>query len=269
MEKVEETPGKTGPRRRIYLLLVIVIVAILLVAIGVIYPYLTPHNKGFTPPSSIVWGNFTKVSNSYFGSNETIYFVSWYGCPIGAADSWAFYAYLSSLGNITKYVQPHYSNPNDSYPNTPGLIFNGSFSVRGTGFHPYYVYNQSLNATTNGTPVDPSNALSLGLKELQAKLPASIYSIEFSIMENISTTGISTSQSPTPSGQYFQHINTNVIITGKGGAWVLNGPLFDPSVLSGMNATVLLSNPISVSDIKSGNETVGAILRQDSSIVNC
>ncbi len=197
------------------------------------------YGSHFTQPNNLTWGSFTQISDKNFGNITNIYYVSWLGCPIGAADSWAFYASLSKIKNISIYVTPHYSDPNDSSPNTPGLIFN-DFQLPMIDFHSYYVYNEFLNATTSGLLFNTTSALSVGMSELSGLLPTNIYDIEKSAMENIPTHGAPGGSYPT--GLFLKHVNTNIIITGQKGAWILNGPLYSPTILAGLNSTLLLDS---------------------------
>lgn len=195
-------------------------------------------NQGFSAPSEITWGKFVQVSNQDYGNTTSVYFISWYGCPIGAADSWAFYSALSHFVNMSiASPTPHYSLSSDAYPNTPGLIFHHPVSSGTMIFEPLYVYNQTLTGSATDAPFS-GNPLTFGLNELASVLPPFVYSIEKDAM----TTVPSSAFNGEASGTHMGHINTNVIITGHNGAWLLNGPLFSPSVLSGQNAQILMNN---------------------------
>ena len=73
-------------------------------------------------------GSFVEISNQdYAGNNAVgIYFDSWIGCPIGAANSWVIYGTLSGyVSNLADYVSYHTSDPFESaVPNLPGILFN-------------------------------------------------------------------------------------------------------------------------------------------------
>ena len=216
---------------------VAVIIAIVLVGSGIIPVHIPQDKSQFSPPSTMPWGKFVQVSNKDMSSGITIYYVSWYGCPIGATDSWAFYLALEHFGNASlTYPVPHYSLSTDVYPNTPGLIFTHSVALSNVSFVPIYVYNQTITGTTNNQPIE-GNLLTYGLSVLQTSLPSSVFSLEYDIMKTVPTQGFNGQ----PSGLANGHINTNVIITGPKGAWALDGPLFTPSNLKGESATQLLN----------------------------
>ena len=241
------------------LALAVVIVSIIVVVSAILLL------RGLSPSTNtsqhLQWGSFTKVSSGNFGSEVHVYYISWLGCPIGAANSWAFYLSLSSLGNISTHVETHYSDPHDSQPNTPGLIFNGTFTVQGIVFQPVYVYNQFMNATVNGTAIPKGSLVSVGLAELNASLPTDIYAIESDAMTKMPTEGMG-SLPPGPSAVALGHINTNVIVTGSNGAWVLNGPLLNPADLSGLSSAQLLYSAAQNSAIASASSQVSASFRE-------
>ena len=241
-------------RKKRILSLATSVTAVVIVVLSLTHFLPITGGKGFTQPTHLNWGSFTQISNSNFGNETNIYYVSWIGCPIGAADSWAFYVSLSNVGNISKYVQPHYSDPNDSAPNTPGLIFS-DFQLTDVVFHSYYVYNEFMNETTNGIKFNQTSALNVGISELSGLLPSSIYKIEYNAIENIPTSG-GPGDGSSPTGLYLDHVNTNIIITGSKGAWVLNGPLYNPTTLAGMNSSELLFTAYSNSAITNGAQQV-------------
>ena len=208
----------------------------------------------------LIWGNFTQVSTRSFGNETQIYYISWYGCPIGAADSWAFYIALKQLGNVSAYVTPHYSDPYDSAPNTPGLLFASTIQLPGVHFQSYYLYNEFLNVSSNGIVLNKANTVSVGLNELKLSLPANIYEMEYEAMQTIPTEGLSGAQPPVASAVTLNHVNTNVIVTGPFGAWILNGPLYSPAVLQGLNSTALLSSATHNTAILHASETVVSVL---------
>lgn len=231
------------------------IISMIIIIVGiVIYFHVSNSNINSSntdiTATSISWGSFTKISD-YNSANVKIYYFSWYGCPIGATDSWEFYNVLSNYGNISGYVSTHYSDPNDLYPNTPGLIFTESFSIGGISFHPVYVYNQYMNATTSGAYISPQKLLSTGISEINSTVPHEIAHFEYFAMYTIPT-----SYFGKPSGVENGHINTNVIIVRPNGTWILNGPLFNPIELAGLNPTALLHDPESNSHIAETSQTV-------------
>ena len=228
---------------------------VLLIVTGVI-PIAAFHaSNNFSPPSQIPWGKFVQISSGNFGTQVNIYFISWYGCPIGAADSWSFYLALSNNGNLSSFVSGHYSFSGDSFPDTPGLIFS-PFSAGNVNFHPYYVYNQTMGSPSN-SPINGSK-LSFGMIELKSELPSPIYSIEYSAMETIPTSGFNGESS----GMVNHHVNTNVIITGPNGAWLLNGPLFSPGVLSGLTPSQILTNISANQYVLQGSSSISSAMRE-------
>lgn len=215
------------------------------------------------PAKGLTWGQFTQISRQDYGNTTQVYYVSWYGCPIGAADSWAFYAYFSRAMNMSSYVSPHYSDPYDSFPNTPGVIFEKQFTVGGVWFHPLYVYNQYMNQTTGGLSVNRSDSLELGISLLQSELPQEVYSLERSAMETLPTFGMPGNSANISSGTILQHVNTNVIVLGPKGAWILNGPLFTPEFIYGQNADDLLAGAFNNSEIQTAASLVGSVIQSD------
>jgi hypothetical protein len=227
----------------------IVLISIVLFISGIIpEPHFTTKPTQFTTPSSIQWGTFTQLSNTNYGTHINIYYISWYGCPFGAADSWAFHLYLKNIG----YKQ-HYSNAKDIYPNTPGLLFTDGFSNNTLTFTPIYLYNQTMTGNTLNQTITGS-LLTYGLNTLSQKLPQSIYTLEKEVM-----TIIPTSPFNQPSGIKMQHINTNIIITGPNGAWVLNGAFYNPDLLKGLSTNTVLNGNYSF--INNGELEISNIIK--------
>lgn len=216
-------------------------VAIVLVLIvgGIIPLGGIPHtSNNFTPPDELPWGSFIQISDVNFGSQVNIYYISWYGCPYGAADSWGFYLALQHYGNVSlTYPYTHFSNANDIYPNTPGLLFTHSVSYGNVNFDPIYLYNQTMTGTISNTPITGS-LLSYGLNQTNAELPTLVAALEKDSMTTVPTQGFNGEATGIANG----HVNTNVIITGSHGAWILNGALYNPSDLKGQSATTLKDN---------------------------
>lgn len=238
------------------ILAIAAVIVVLLLAIAFIRP---PGNASSGISGNIQWGSFTKISSQNYGDVTHIYYISWLGCPIGAADSWAFYLALSQYGNISSSVTPHHSDPNDQPANVPGLLF-GNFTVGGIVFSPYYVYNQYLNVSISGIPLTRSNTVQVGLGELQSSLPAQIFTLEKSAMQTAPTEGMPGAPYAMPSSTYLGHINTNIIITGSKGAWILNGPLYSPSGITSYTPQQLLQDAASVQAIQAAANQVSGIL---------
>ena len=98
------------PKKSLKLLLVPVIVLVIVVVILVSYEYglfdLGNTSSSGIPvniPSSLQPGYFAKISDSNVGNRGTVsvYFLSWYGCPIGAAESWIIYNFTTITRTIT------------------------------------------------------------------------------------------------------------------------------------------------------------------------
>ena len=229
---------------------------VLLIVTGVI-PIAAFHaSNNFSPPSQIPWGKFVQISSGNFGTQVNIYFISWYGCPIGAADSWSLYLALSHYGNLSSLISGHYSFSGDSFPDTPGLIFR-IFSAGNVNFHPYYVYNQTMSGSPSNSPIS-GGKLSFGLNELKSELPSPIYFLEYAAMEKVPTSGFNGQSSGIANG----HVNTNIIITGPNGAWLLNGPLFSPGVLSGFTPSQVLENISGNQYVVQGSSSISSVIRE-------
>ena len=174
--------------------------------------------------------NYCKISTSDLiknNSNDHIYFVSWGGSPFGDASSWAIYSFLNEyhVENITyDYTE---SMNNFQYSNTPGLmLYNSTYnfiynSHRGT-LSAIYLYGKNIS--------NNSHEIELGLNELKNKVPGNVYNeikiyTTEAIVDGISKPVTSANISNIP------HINTVTLITGKGGTYLFNGYLLNPSNL--------------------------------------
>lgn len=224
---------------------VVVVVAVIavfggLLGAGVIHVSL--GGSSFSPPSSTPFGGYEQISSSSYasGDNLTIYYFSWYGCPYGATDSWSFYEAVSQyLGtNISSYVTPHYSSSTDTDPNTPGLLFT-SFHIKNIYFDPIYVYNQTMTGTVNNVPIASSDLVQEGLSEINSSVPSAISALEYKYLAVLPISGTNT-----PSFYSFSlhHVNTNIIVAGAKGAWLFNGPIYNPSILAGLSPQYVLNN---------------------------
>lgn len=197
------------------------------------------NTKTFIAPTTAPWGGGEQISNSNFGNNVHIYYISWYGCPFGATDSWAFYLALNQyLGtNLSSHgwVKLHHSVSRDVYSNTPGLIFS-NFSYKNVIFTATYVYNQTMTGYPNNTtmPGFSNKLVSIGLNEINASVPSSIASLEYKYLYVLPVKGYSVG-----SFLHFKlpHVNTNIIITGSTGAWLFNGPIYNPNILRSNSST--------------------------------
>ncbi|MCL4334765.1 MAG: DUF929 domain-containing protein [Candidatus Thermoplasmatota archaeon] len=222
-----------GKDKRILIAAVAVIVVVVVV-LSVLYivPALKSKN------SDVVMGQYMKISNSDLLSNNTsaIYFISWYGCPYGADNSWVLYDLINSTKNISGDVVLHTSAPFDFYNNTPALLFLGSsgmgsygmnttFSLGGVSFNfeSFYMYNQTLTGTVKNTPINSTDLTSVGLSELKATLPLAIYNTAMKYQTQVKLQNYSK-----PIADVEGHLVTMEIITGPNGAFVHFGFMFQP-----------------------------------------
>ena len=265
----------------------VVLVAIIIVAAGLGIPYgiglstfTHVQKKGII---SIPSGKFFKLSNQDYAppGQIDVYLSSWYGCPIGAADSWMIYCSFSPFINMSEHSvtnQVPYANGTT----VPGLLFyNFSFFDNATGkqvvFYPYYLYNMYLNRTadgfnnrTGGTPIPGNELVSTGLSELnESGFPSPI----IGIITNI-TTVYPISGTTTPSA--FLHpsskpskINTVMVITGSGGTWILNRYVIVPSSLTSYNPADMLSICMTLTNVKSAANNLTSTLSSAAAAPAC
>lgn len=218
------------------------VLAAIIVAIFVI-PSLVNHSSSsssslstgtntVSPSSTAPFFAFGKVSNQDFApsSGVAVYMISWYGCPLGAANSWALYLALSHYGVVN--ATPNWSDQ-EPLSNTysgriPGLLFNGFSSNSSVKFYPIYILgkiflNNQTATLTNGTLISWSQILPIEQNELKSDLnsgliPSGIYNLieEYQLQQSFpgSTEPIAYLGNP-------QHITTMIIITGPNGTWML------------------------------------------------
>ena len=199
--------------------------------------------------SSVNSGTYVKLSSNDIGSSGVnVYFLSWQGCPIGAADSWAIYDYFHTyfkLSNSTIIKGEHFSDPSESPSNIPGLLLN-NFSATSSGityhFHVVYVYGESLPST------DPSPAsVNTGITALksQSGFPSQVIN-EFVTYETaVPTVGLSNQAIAC----YAGHVTSSLIITGPGGTYYFEGEMYNPQIISGIQPSTLLGQVSSYSQI--------------------
>ncbi|EQD40437.1 protein containing DUF929, partial [mine drainage metagenome] len=184
-----------------------------------------------------------------------VYLSSWYGCPIGASDSWMLLDYFSQYVNMTQYIQINHT-PFANDTSVPGLLFRTfSYEHPATNvsakyvvdFYPYYLYNLYLNATAagfnnveGGTPINSSLLVATGESELNySGLPGSI----IRIVENITTMDHINGTSKASAFLHSPHkINTVMVITGPGGTWILNLYIISPGSLTSHTPKYMLDN---------------------------
>jgi hypothetical protein len=189
-------------------------------AIIVIIVVLAVMNPFFAAPSKISSGSYYKVSNSDLLSNgsSAVYFLSWTGCPIGAANSWALYDAMNATTNVSGNVTLHTADPADIYSNgttgQPGLLFNGNFTFGSSGhaftFHPLYVYNETMSGTVANKSINGSLA-SYGLSLVNSTFPSRVAAIFNKYSQDIT---------------YKSHLTTTLLITGPHGTYILNAYMY-------------------------------------------
>lgn len=209
-----------------------IVAIIVVVAVILSFAYVIPALE--KPKKVLELSTYEKVSNADLLSNGSnhIYFISWYGCPIGADNSWVLYSLLNSTtnGNASKDVILH-----RSFVNTPGLLFlkgkpydnimeNISFSCAGVPFTftSLYIYNQTLTGTpynqSMGTPGGSgynASRINVGLSIIRGNLPASVYNVakEYETVVPL--------ENHTQSiGDLSGHLVTMIILTGPDGTYV-------------------------------------------------
>ncbi|MFP3170537.1 MAG: DUF929 domain-containing protein [Sulfolobaceae archaeon] len=169
---------------------------------------------------------------------------SWYGCPVGAAASWAIYNVIKNYGNVS--FQFHYSDPDHSPANIPGLIFTGFKSQGELEFYIAYVYNEYLNASYNGTPIPTDQLIPEGEQILTEELEtmgvpnatqvASII-IHYEVNITVSNYG-------KPAALYVKppHLNFAILISGPNGTYIVDTPIVNPTTLEGYSPQYIYQN---------------------------
>ncbi|ARM74746.1 DUF929 domain-containing protein [Acidianus manzaensis] len=216
-----------------------IVLAVILVAIFVV-PAITHNSQAASDP----FFQFYKVSSQDFasGNNVNVYFISWYGCPLGATNSWGLYIALSHYGVLN--ASPNYSDVeqlSSSYSGrVPGLIFNGFTPNSNVNFIPIYILGRiyTSNGTAslpNGTFISTNNIIPVEEAELQSELPSGLYNIiyQYELSENMPNQDAPIAYLGNPN-----HITTMVIISGPKGTWMLIGDL---QSVDGGNLPVILS----------------------------
>ena len=200
-----------------------VIAAVIIVVIVVI----AITNPFFAAPASISGEKYYKVADHDLLSNGStaVYFISWYGCPIGATDSWALYYAMNSTTDIYSHVAYHQAYNRDIYANAagtagqPGLLFKGVFNFQNHGktvtFYPLYMYNQTMTGTVNNGKINESLA-SYGLSLINSTFPSAVAKMFNKYASDITFKG---------------HLTTSFIITGPHGAYIFNSFMYDGGIL--------------------------------------
>ena len=241
------------PRKSRKFLLVPVIVLVIAIVILVSYEYglfgtANPAGGGIpvNAPSYLQPGYFAKISDSNVGNPGTVsvYFLSWYGCPIGAAESWIIYNFTRQYIQGTNYikVENQTSDPYVAFPGTPGMIFNDytmTYSGIHYSFNAAYVYGEYVNNTG-------SALIRSGLQIMNSSFPHSVSAIFYQFETQVP---LETSNSAKPSAISEGHLTTAILISGNNGTYILEGSIFSPSQLHDYTPGEVMS------DIDSGSST--------------
>ncbi|MCG3108159.1 hypothetical protein L3N51_00440 [Metallosphaera sp. J1] len=198
--------------------------------------------------------NFVKVSSTDYAPNGTtqVYLISWYGCPYGATLSWPLYIALSNYGNLT--VMPHYSVAEPDIGNgapIPGLLFQGFTPDSNVQFHAIYIYNQYLNATPSGEPVNNGDRVQVGLNELSSMTPSWVVNLVEQYQLNQTQVVYDGHQVPIALGSSEPHLVTTLIISGPGGTWIMLG--YPKSLPPGELVSISTNSTQLLSEIESGH----------------
>ena len=225
------------PKKSLKLLLVPVIVLVIVVVILVSYEYglfdLGNTSSSGIPvniPSSLQPGYFAKISDSNVGNRGTVsvYFLSWYGCPIGAAESWIIYNFTRQYTQGTSYIRDenHTSDPVVAFPDTPGMIFN-NYSMTYSGIHytfnAAYVYGQYVNNSG-------SELIRNGSQVMNASFPHSVSTVLYQFETQVPLGSNSVAK---PSAISEGHLTTAILVSGNNGTYIVEGSVFSPSALQG------------------------------------
>jgi len=204
------------------------------------------HNASSAPSA---WTKPVKVSSKdYTPPKEVdVYFISWYGCPFGATESWPLYLALEHFGKVQ--AEPHYALRTGGLVfglPLPGLLFQNFTPNSTLHFHFFYMYNQFLNATVNGTPISAGGAVRVGLDEIQASFPSWVYQLVYEYqLHKTYVTGLNGTLVPVIYKGAIPHLVTTLIVTGPKGTWIMLGyPYFftpDQLFQVSMNSTALFN----------------------------
>ncbi len=240
------------------------------------HPVFSPSSYISSSPTVF---HFFKVSDqNYAGNNSVqIYFISWYGCPYGATDSWAIYKVLSQYGKVDATPGNSISEPDIPY--VPALWFTGFQPSSNVYFHYLYIYNENLTATPSGVPVNPHNgsAVIIGLQEIKDNISYApwVYSLvkEYEVDTPLvtSSSGLNDSvaySTPAP------HIASLIIISGPGGTYMEIGYFMpmNPDTLGQDSATAARSyaqqlfEELQNNDISNGS--VNTMISQGSQVLS-
>lgn len=220
-------------------IIAVIVIVVLVIAFFSIY-YISKLSNASTIPA----GKFVKISNMDLAPKGEVIVVeqTWYGCPVGAAASWAIYNVLKNYGNIT--FEFHYSDPDHNPANIPGLIFLNFTPTSIVRFYVAYVYNEYLNASYNGTPIPQNKLVTVGeeiLKEEYASMGLNPQVANYIIQYE---TQVPIQQYGKPSAYYVQppHLNFAILISGPNGTYIITTPIVNPNILSGYSPQYVYSH---------------------------
>ncbi|BBG25467.1 DUF929 domain-containing protein [Sulfuracidifex tepidarius] len=241
------------------------------------HPVFSPSSSFSSSPAPF---KFFQVNTQNYAGNDSVqvFFISWYGCPYGATDSWALYKTLSQYGNIQATPGHSISEPNIPY--IPSLWFTSFKPNSSVYFHYLYMYNEYLNATPSGIPINPENgsAVIVGLQEIKDNLSYAPWIYNIIEQYEVDTPLVSSSSGLNDSIAYSTsapHIATMIIITGPGGTYALIGyptPAMNPdeigqnSASAAQNYSENLLSQLKNNDITDSN--VNTMINEGSQVFN-
>ncbi len=232
-DKRKTEPVKPRISRKLLLMPVIVLVIFIVILVSYDYGLFstvksTPIGISVNPLPYLEPGYFAKISNSNVGSQGTVsvYFLSWYGCPIGAAESWIIYNFTRQYFQGTGYIKEdnHTSDPAVAYPGTPGLIF-GNYTMTYSGlrysFNSSYVYGEYVNG---------SGLIGSGSQIMNASFPHSVSTVLYQFETQVP---LGTNIGAKPSAIREGHLTTAILVSGNNGTYIVEGSIFSPGALEG------------------------------------
>ncbi|MHB1709315.1 MAG: DUF929 family protein [Thermoplasmataceae archaeon] len=234
-DKRKIQPVKPVKNRKFFLVTGAVLVIVIVIMVSYDYGLFNTGNSssGGIPlktPSFLLPGYFARISGSNIGSPGTVsvYLVSWYGCPIGAAESWIIYNFTRQYISGTGYIRDgnHTSDPLVKFRGTPGMIFNNytmTYSGMHYSFNAAYVYGQYVN--NSGSALIRS-----GSQIMNSSFPHSVSSIFYKFETQVP---LGTSSAAQPSAIREGHLTTAILVSGNNGTYIVEGSIFSPSALSG------------------------------------
>ncbi len=254
--------------RIITIVVAVILISVILGVSGVVNlnPYGGSNGSGNSSglPSFIKAGEFANISSSNIGTKNqiNIYFMSWRGCPIGAAESWILYQYINQTYHSRNYIiSYHYSDPSENIHNIPGLLFtnfsfnNGKVQIN---FHVDYVYPEQFPQTPTPSQALVNEGITT-LKSTSGFPPAAIN--DFVDYETMVPTQPNPSSTTTePLANYAGHLTTCIIISGNNGTFFLEGALYSPVTIQGQTYSYMLNNSAQFTGITNGENYISQIV---------